>query len=88
MKVEEKKPSSAELCFCDGILAGGRDEPPNSRVAQKMIDKVVDWLLNMAEERTIREELVTLLAPDDELTVDVITLKNKLLGMVEEVEGS
>ena len=50
MEAKEKKPSNAELCFCAGILAGGRDDPPNSRVAQKIIDKVVDWLLNMAEE--------------------------------------
>ena len=46
-KVGAEKPSSAELCFCAGILAGG---PPNSRVAQKMIDNVVVWLLSMAEE--------------------------------------
>lgn len=45
MEAEEKKPSSAELCFCAGILAGGRDDPQNSRVAQKIIDKVVVWLL-------------------------------------------
>lgn len=56
MKAEEKKPSSAELCFCAGILAGGRDDPPNSRVAQEMIDNVVDWLLNMAEEDRIAKK--------------------------------
>ena len=42
-------------------------------------------------DRIIREELATLweeyaLAPDDELTVDAIALKNKLLGMVDEVK--
>ena len=42
-------------------------------------------------DEIIREELATLweeyaLAPDDELTVDAIALKNKLLGMVDELK--
>ena len=42
-------------------------------------------------DKIIREELATLweeyaLASDDELTAGAITLKNKLLGMVEEVK--
>lgn len=42
-------------------------------------------------DKIIREDLATLwtdyaLAPDDELTADALTLKNKLLGMVEDVK--
>ena len=56
MKVEEKKPSSAELCFCAGILAGAKDhELQNFEVAREMVDKVVVWLLDMAEEEIGKE---------------------------------
>ena len=50
MKVEEKKPSNTELCFCAGVLAGARDhELQNFEVAREMVDKVVVWLLDIAE---------------------------------------
>lgn len=48
---EEKKPSNVELCFCTGILVSARDhELQHYEVARGMVDKVVDWLLNIREE--------------------------------------
>lgn len=48
---EEKKPSNTELCFCAGILVSARDhELQNYEAAREMVDKVVAWLLDMAEE--------------------------------------
>ena len=49
---EVKRPSSTELCFCAGILAGARDhELQNYEVAREMVDNVTVWLLDMAEEK-------------------------------------
>lgn len=77
-----KEPLRLKNKYVDGGVCLTHSEEPCLTACNKTFTKC---------EKIIRDELAVLweeyvLAPDDELTADAIVLKNKLLGMAEEIK--